>query len=248
MTDRGVALEIGPGLGQFTANIARRVAKVHALEVVPGQARFTLERCRQEGADNVEAACGSDDCLLPYGDEMFDVVILNLVFEWCGSRDTGVPAQLAQRRMLQEIYRVLKSGGNLYLATKNRFALQYVMGHRDAHAQDVHFGNALPRWLLALLLRMRGKVGPQGVLYSHRQLASLLRGARFSRIKSFWAVPEMRFSTQYVATDAASIRAARRQPQFVQGEIRRTKLIMPWIPAAMVRHGTPGLAFLAEKG
>jgi hypothetical protein len=57
----------------------------------------------------------------------------------------------------------------------------------------------------------------------------------------------MRFPKEYVPTDAASIRAARRRPGFVQGESRSTRLLMQWVPAPLVRHLTPGLAFLARK-
>ena len=73
-------LEIGPGLGQFTALMAKRARSVHALEVVPGQAEFALTRCRQQGLSNVELAVGGDDCRLPYRDQVFDLVVLNLVF------------------------------------------------------------------------------------------------------------------------------------------------------------------------
>ena len=140
-------LEIGPGLGQFTAALARRSRHVHALEVVPEQAEFALIRARQEGARNVSVAIGGDDCRLPYRNDVFDGIVLNLVFEWCGSRNDSESHAKAQTRLLQEMARVLRPGGFLYLATKNRFALRLLLGGTDEHMSNMRFGSALPRRL-----------------------------------------------------------------------------------------------------
>ncbi|MEW6302591.1 MAG: class I SAM-dependent methyltransferase [Verrucomicrobiota bacterium] len=248
LNQESVVLEIGPGLGQFTPALAARTGFVCALEVVPGQAQFTRERCRQAGRANVHVACGGDDCRLPYASGHFDAVVTNLVFEWCASRNPDEAAHVAQQRLLAEAHRVLKPGGRLWLATKNRYALRYLLGRPDEHAFNLPFGNALPRACLALLLRWKKLPRPPGVLYSHRALSRLLAEAGFADGKSFWAAPEMRFAQWLVPTDVASIRAARAQPGFVPGESRATRLLMSLLPAPLVKHFTPGLAFLAVKG
>ena len=70
----------------------RAAVSVNALEVVPEQAEFVAVRTRQEGFGNVSVAIGGDDCRLPYRDGAFDGIVLNLVFEWCGSRiAVGIP-------------------------------------------------------------------------------------------------------------------------------------------------------------
>ena len=242
-----VVLEIGPGLGQFTELIAKRSGLVHALEVVLGQAEFVAERARQEGAQNVVVACGGDDCRLPYPDMKFDVIIVNLVLEWCGARNMDETPLNAQRTFLRESFRALKAGGVLYVATKNRFALRFLTGRPDEHAHNMRFGSALPRWLLRTFLKLRGKQEPEGLLHSYAGLKALLNQAGFGRIKTFWAIPEMRYPEHYVATDSASIRKARRTTDLVQGDTRRTKFLMPLIPAPLVKFFTPGLAFIAEK-
>jgi SAM-dependent methyltransferase len=240
-------LEIGPGLGQFTALMARRARSVHALEVVPGQAEFALTRCRQQGLDNVHVAIGGDDCRLPYRDQAFDLIVLNLVFEWCGARLEDEPHEVAQRRLLSEMARVLKPGGSLYLSTKNRYALRLLRGGGDEHQFDLRFGSALPRALSARLLRWRGHPRAMGMLYSHDALAAMLRDAGLTGIRSFWAAPEMRFPTHYVPTDAASVQAARAKPGFVQGSGRLATWAMGFVPPRWVRHVTPGLTFVASK-
>lgn len=241
-------LEIGPGLGQFTPMLAERVGQVAAIEVVEGQARFVRRRCEQAGRDNVAVACGGDDCRLPYADAMFDGVVLNLVLEWCGSRSTDEAHQTAQHRLLGEVARVLRPGGFAFIATKNRYALRYLIGKGDEHAFGMPFGNALPRRLMHLLLRRRGERGPAGLLHGHGRLRRMLASAGFDRIDAYWAAPEMRYPQRYVRADAASVRAVRRAGGFEQGESRLLRLLMRHVPAGLVRQVAPGNVFLAWRG
>jgi SAM-dependent methyltransferase len=240
-------LEVGPGLGQITSVLAPRVGSVCALEVVPGQAQFVQQRCRQQGLTNVHVAVGGDDCRLPYADESFDLIVLNLVFEWCASRCESEDPESVQRRLLSELARVLKAGGSLYLATKNRFALRYLIGKPDEHVHNMRFGNALPRWLTRLLLRLRGSGRAPGLLHSYGALADMLRTAGFTRLQPYWATPEIRYPTEYVPIDASAIRAARSRRDFEQGESRSTRALMPRVPASWVKYVMPGLTFLATK-
>jgi hypothetical protein len=126
--------------------------------------------------------------------------------------------------------------------------LKYLIGKTDEHFHDMRFGNALPRALGRWLLRRRGHDRAGGVLYSHRALSAMLRDAGYADVRSVWAAPEIRYPAHYIPTDAASVRAARKQPGFVQGETRSTRLLMQCIPAPLVKHVTPGLTFLATKG
>lgn len=240
-------LEIGPGLGQFTGTIATRSRHVHALEVVPEQAEFVFLRTRQDGVKNVSVAIGGDDCRLPYRDGVFDGVVLNLVFEWCGSRIESETHAETQTRLLREMVRVLKPGGFLYLATKNRYSLRLLLGGADEHMSNIAFGSALPRWLGAWSLKRRGHSRPMGRLYSHADLLAQLCQAGLADVKSFWAVPEMRFPHSYVSSDADSVRSARSRPGFIQGYGRKANLVMPLVPAPWVKRVMPGLAFLAFK-
>jgi SAM-dependent methyltransferase len=247
LTKDSTVLEIGPGLGQFTPLIASRVQRVFAMEIDPSQAQFAQKRCAQQNVENVHFACGGDDCRLPYLNDTFDVVIANLVFEWCGARSQSEPPQACQRRLLDEFHRVLRPGGALWLATKNRYALRAFFGKPDEHAFNMRFGNVLPRWMMNLRLRARGKKYPEGLLYSHNRLATLLGESRLAPVQSYWAAPEMRYPDHFIPTDGASVRAARADGSLVQGESRIARMLMPRIPAGLVKHFIPGLAFVARK-
>lgn len=243
----GDVLEIGPGLGQFTASIAGRARTVSALEIVEGQARFVATRCAEEGLVNVRVACGGDDCTLPYASAGFDVVILSLVLEWCGGRNERASHEDMQMRLLGEVARVLRPGGTAYVSTKNRFALRYLLGGRDEHVYGMRFGNALPRWAMRLALRLQGRSAPQGLLHSHRRLSVMLEAAGLWPLTSYWLAPEMRFPTAFIRAEPQAIAAARRDAQLRQGETRLTDWVMRRMPARWVRHFTPGLVFVGRR-
>jgi SAM-dependent methyltransferase len=248
LNKESTVLEIGSSLGQITIALAARVGFLHALEVVPGQAQFTAERCRQEGLSNVAVACGGDDCRLPYENGTMDGVVLNLVLEWCGGADPSTSHIASQRRLLAECRRVLKPGGWFFLTTKNRFGLRYLLGGPDEHTFGWRFGQALPRWLLAILLRLRGKSRSNGLIHSNRGLSQLLIEAGFSNLRPYCAVPEYRSPREYVAADSASIATARRRPGFEQpGDPKYVRLLMHFVPAPLVQHIMPGLVFLADN-
>ena len=234
-------LEIGPGLGQISIPLSRRVATVDALEVVRGQAEFCALRSSQENASNIRITAGGDNCELPYGDAAFNGVILNLVLEWCGWRSDGSHSD-AHRRLLAEISRVLKPGGFLYLATKNRFSLRLLTGGRDEHMFKMRFGSALPRWLTRMLL---GQRRPPGYLHSYGELRALLADAGFGSIASYWATPEMRWPTHMLQFESAEFSQQRRKAP--QGETRVTRAVGSLLPGFMIKHLAPGLTFLARK-
>ncbi|MCK6547273.1 class I SAM-dependent methyltransferase [Myxococcota bacterium] len=239
-------LEIGCSMGQHTVALARQAKSVHAIELTPVLARFARVRCLQEGLANVEVASGGDDVSLPYAPGSFDLVVLNLVLEWCGGASEE-PHEVVQRRMLANIAHVLAPGGRLFVSTKNRYALQYLLGQKDDHVGDVRFGSALPRAVAARLLERRGKARAEGHLWSYRELEALLSDAGFGTVEGYWAVPEMRRPVAFVPADAASIRRARATPGHVEGATRLYHTLLPWVPAPLVRHVTPGLTFVATK-
>jgi SAM-dependent methyltransferase len=248
LTRESTVLEIGSSLGQITVPLAERVGFLYALEVEPRQARFTAERCRQEGLSNVAVACGGDDCHLPYEDGAMEGVVLNLVLEWCGARDLSTPLMESQRRLLKECCRVLEPGGWLFLTTKNRFGLRYLLGKPDEHTFEWRFGQALPRWLLAILLRLYGKSRPNGLIHSFRATSRLLSEAGFSNLRPYWAIPEYRFPREFIPAEPASIAAARRRPEFVNpGDPKSTRLLARLVPTPLVKHVMLGLVFLVNK-
>lgn len=237
-------LEVGCSLGQVTEHLARRVDGLCALEVVPEQAEFAALRCRQEGLENVQVACAGDDCRIPFPSNAFDVVVLNLVLEWCGQRGTEAFAS-SQQRMLRECSRVLRPGGHLFVATKNRFSIHLLVGGQDEHTDNLRFGSAAPRWLLRVLSRACGRP-PKGRLYSLRELRRALRAAGFDEMDLYWAIPHPRYPACHVPFERNAINAARRRLA-EGGRMGPLTRLLLWLPTHMTRHLTPGLSIVARK-
>lgn len=241
-------LEVGCSLGQGTVALARRAKSVDALEVVPEQAAFAAERLRQEKLDNVTVACGGDDCRLPYSDGRFDLVVVNLVIEWCGQREPGSFLD-AQRRLIAEVARTLRPGGVVFIATKNRYGLPYLLGSGDEHAFDLPFGHALPRKMLGLVQRLTGRPErTRGRLVSFHRLSSLLDEAGFGALRAYWAAPDARYPTAYVPFDGDVARARAALPRSALGTRRRVQWIMPFVPAPLLKHLAPSIVLTAVRG
>jgi ubiquinone/menaquinone biosynthesis C-methylase UbiE len=98
-------LEIGPGTGYYTPDLAAWIGPEGRLEVFDIQQEMldhTMDRVRERGLDNVHATHG-DAQTLPYDDASVDAVVLTTVLGEIPDQDAA----------LREIARVLRSGGRL---------------------------------------------------------------------------------------------------------------------------------------
>jgi ubiquinone/menaquinone biosynthesis C-methylase UbiE len=98
-------LEIGPGTGYYTLDIASWVAPDGEVEIFDIQQEMldhTMKRATENGAANVTATRG-DAQSLPYDDASFDAVILITVLGEIPDQDAA----------LAEVKRVLRPGGRL---------------------------------------------------------------------------------------------------------------------------------------
>jgi ubiquinone/menaquinone biosynthesis C-methylase UbiE len=98
-------LEIGPGTGYYTLDLAEWVGAEGAVEIFDLQQEMldhTIRRARERGLWNVTATQG-DAQELPYEDDAFDAAVLVTVLGEIPDQDAA----------LREIARVLRPGGRL---------------------------------------------------------------------------------------------------------------------------------------
>jgi ubiquinone/menaquinone biosynthesis C-methylase UbiE len=133
-------LEIGPGTGYYTLDLAEWVGPDGAVEIFDIQQEMldhTMERARERGISNLHPTLG-DARSLPYDDDSFDAVALTTVLGEIPDQDAA----------LREINRVLKPGGRLVVGE--------LFG--DVHMVPL---NALRRRAEAASLVFEGHVGPK---------------------------------------------------------------------------------------
>jgi len=104
--DRGERiLEVGPGTGYYTLELAEWVGAEGSVEIFDLQQKFldhTIARARQRGLKNVRPKQGNAESL-PYEDDSFDAAVLTTVLG-------EIPDEAAA---LREHHRVLRPGGRL---------------------------------------------------------------------------------------------------------------------------------------
>lgn len=96
------ALEVGPGDGSFLPELARRFARVVALDNSPAMLELAHNRCEREGLGNVELKLADalyDDC------PAADCVVLNMVLHHLA----------APGEAMKQLARLVKSGGSLLI-------------------------------------------------------------------------------------------------------------------------------------
>jgi ubiquinone/menaquinone biosynthesis C-methylase UbiE len=98
-------LEIGPGTGYYTLDMAAWVAPEGTIEIFDLQQEFldhVMRRAGERGIDNIVPTQG-DATALPYADDSVDAVVLTAVLGEIPDQDQA----------LREIKRVLRPGGRL---------------------------------------------------------------------------------------------------------------------------------------
>ncbi|MBI4718396.1 MAG: methyltransferase domain-containing protein [Planctomycetes bacterium] len=240
-------LDLGCGLGAVTVAAARRGAVCLALDISRHQAAFAATRCHQLGFPDVYPIAAGDNLRLPIASESLDLAIMNGVLEWVGCAEgfTGTPDE-AQRTMLREVRRVLKPGGHLYVATKNRYALVHWAGTPPDHGAQVRWIGLLPpRWQRVLLFGTRRDTGAR--LHSLRGYERLFADAGFRVQRRFALLPSFRAPRRFVPIDSRAIVGLTSRGATADGERRIERLCFRLLPARLARRLVYCYGFLLER-
>lgn len=184
-------LDFGCGYGGVSLHLSRKFGEVVSIDGSLERVKFLALLSKQEDIGNITPVCHQDVLRLPFPDASFDAVSMVGVIEYLPTSIPGVSTKTAHLKCLAEFKRVLRPGGQLLIATKNRFHYRYFLGARDHNG--LRFGPILPLRLADALLRtLKGK--PYRIVnYSLRGYKHLFEEAGLADVSFFWAVNGYQF-------------------------------------------------------
>jgi SAM-dependent methyltransferase len=189
-------LDFGCAFGVLALEIAKQAALVVALDVTREKIEFLQIVKQQRQIDHFFPVCNGNPLRLPFRDGFFDWVILNAVFEYLPQSIAERDVRRAHLLALTEVHRVLRPGGRLYLATKNRYSYRQLFGERDQYG--LRFTSVLPRRVANWLTITRRGRPYRIVTHSFGGYQRLLGDAGF-RASSFYApFPSLQYPTHFV--------------------------------------------------
>jgi SAM-dependent methyltransferase len=190
VSEGGVFLDLGAGLGGISAELAKKF-RVVALEGVEERANFIALRKEQDSLGNLTVINGNvNDLRLAPG--QFDGIVVNGLLEWVGLFDTTLPVEEVQQRFLAQLRSLLKPGGMIYVGIENRLGWPYLTGRLD-HS-GLKYTSLMPRWLATWVCKGSGQYRSshnqsyRTYTYSHPGYERLFRRAGL-RIRSTHVSP-----------------------------------------------------------
>ena len=194
-------LDFGCALGVLAVPLARQVKEVVALDTTHEALEFLTLVKAQDGLDNLVPVCSGDPLHLPFADQYYDWVILNAVFEYLPESIDEPDVRHAHVLALKELRRILKPGGRLYLATKNRFSHQNWLGSQDHNG--LRFTALLPRSLANFISVKMHRGAYRTITYSFREYRRLVDEAGFGSARFYWPVPDLWYPDHLVPLTAS---------------------------------------------
>ncbi|MFH0840022.1 MAG: methyltransferase domain-containing protein [Candidatus Omnitrophota bacterium] len=199
-------LDIGCGWGNNSIALAKRCGKVYSMDSTFAYLRWLKAYAEETNVHNIVPVHGGDTARLPFRDNSFDCVAVSGVLEWIGASFSDDP-QVSQQRFLNEISRILKKDGCVYIGIENRINYKYFLGRSEGHI-GMKYGSLLPRSVTRALLRIGRQKDFKVYTYSKTGYRNMLRKASlnsaaflapipsYSRINRFipvcdWAKREM---------------------------------------------------------
>ena len=127
---------------------------------------------------------------LPFPEAYFDLIVLNGVLEWLGIFHYELNPRKVQLTKLQDMHKLLKDNGSLYIGVENRTAYVYFLGGRD-HS-GIRFTSLMPRKIADICCRIRKGQAYRTYTYNVIGYKRLLNEAGFTKIDIYETIPSYR--------------------------------------------------------
>lgn len=194
--ERSACLDIGTGWGAVSIGLAGRCGEVHAIDATWERLRMMALRRDQEKITNLFPAYGGAELNFPFAPESFNLVSFVGVLEWVPQWKRGGDPMQRQLDALRAVRRLLKPGGQVYIAIENRTGYNYIMGRRDHNG--VRFVSLMPRRAADIVSRIAKGDGYRTYQYTWLGYEKLLRRAGFDEVEIYITVPNYRDPYVYV--------------------------------------------------
>lgn len=199
VTEKGIALDVGSGMGTISQALSYNYEKVVCLEPVYERIKFSKIRMEQEEIENIDFVRASVTNM-PFHNGTFNLIVMNGILKWVGKWEQNIEPQDAQLQVLTKMCGKLKKGGVLLIDTENRLGYSNFLGRTD-HT-GLRFTMLMPRKIADIYTRWEGKrnyrshdkpawdKGYRTYTYTWIGYAGLLHKAGFSKVENFFPYPE----------------------------------------------------------
>lgn len=247
--------------GGLTIPAAQFHGEVYAVDKTIETLEFLKIRSEQMGFKNIHTFAAPIKSL-PFSDNFFDLAILNGVLEWIGLEEDTILEQnwkgkRSEKRtfnktpkemqldVLRELHRVLKPEGSLYVATENRYGIQYFVTYPDNYV-NIRFVTFLPRFLANKISKIRGKGEYRTYLYSPGQLTNLLQESGFEIVSMYGVFPHYAKIKKAFPLSIAGLFKNEVQIDGITPRILH-KIGKRFMPRSFAQHVSPSLFAICRK-
>jgi SAM-dependent methyltransferase len=245
---KNFALELGPGTGGVTRQLSKYY-NVVALDRSESNCAFNAIYAEQAKA-SVLSVC-KESPPLPFDDNQFELVVLIGSLEWLGFYGNQSDPRDIVSDYLQEIYRVLKPGGSIYIASENAHYIAYFSGLSEAHTM-LSYVSLLSQDDADLLSRDLTSKSFRNPTFSPVELEKALLDIGFGVANSYWLHPD--YSTPaYIIPLHISDRMMsffidqRLNPWDFRGEREFVHSFFSLLPKSLIKHFVEHYGVIASK-
>ncbi|MBK7046309.1 MAG: class I SAM-dependent methyltransferase [bacterium] len=204
--DDPVIVDIGAGWGAVAVGLARRGARIIAMDSNVETLEFIALRAKAEGLGDRVIAVRIDPleiAVLPLRDGCANLVVMNGVLEWVGPATSGRSPEALQCQVLSGVRRVLAVSGQVYVGIESRYSVENFRGAKD-HS-GMKFTAVLPRMFASVLTKLAGKGPYRTYTHSYAAWHRIFESCGFGAVKTYAAMPDYRFPNRLIPLDDASV-------------------------------------------
>lgn len=256
-------LDAGSMWGGITIPAAQFHAEVYAVDKTVETLEFLKIRAEQMGFDNIyTVACGLKN--LPFPDDFFDLVVLNGALEWVALEEEIILEKhwrkfgrglrrrksirysqnpnTMQIQVLQEMRRVLKPGGCLYLAIENRIGYIYLVGYPDDH-MNMPFISFMPRAVANAITKLISNCEYRTYVYTIPGYNTLLKHSGFGHVDFYGAFMHYINPSEVVPLDLIK----KLREKILSSKRGLNKALLSLIPRSSLKWLVPSVVAIAAK-